>query len=121
MLDDGGRDAAGIASLANTRAVLQEAMRLWPTTPMLARETTSTLRWDGVRVDAERSGPIVYAFHHRDRERLDVTVIGWLALCVAVLVGPGPCPTPCLAVIDGYGRPQSVQDQRLIKATDGSA
>jgi len=51
-------------------ATLHEAMRLWPTTAMLARETTSTLTWDGVRVDAGTQAVIVNAFHHRDRERL---------------------------------------------------
>jgi cytochrome P450 len=52
------------------RATLLEAMRLWPTTAMLARETTGTLVWDGVRVDAGTQVLIVNAFFHRDRERL---------------------------------------------------
>ncbi len=52
------------------RATLQEAMRLWPTTAMLARETTRTLVWDGVRVESGTQVLIVNAFFHRDRERL---------------------------------------------------
>jgi hypothetical protein len=54
----------------DTGATLQEAMRLWPTTSMLARETTSTLAWDGVRVDPGTQVLIVNTFHHRDPERL---------------------------------------------------
>jgi cytochrome P450 len=52
------------------RGVLHEAMRLWPTTPMLARELTTTLVWDDVRVDAGSQVLIVNVFHHRDPERL---------------------------------------------------
>jgi cytochrome P450 len=52
------------------RATLQEAMRLWPTTAMLARETTRTLVWEDVRVDAGTQVLIVNAYFHRDRERL---------------------------------------------------
>jgi cytochrome P450 len=62
--------AAGSAGLSYTRAVLHEAMRLWPTTSMLARETLTTLAWDGVRIDAGTQVLIVNSFHHRDRERL---------------------------------------------------
>ncbi len=113
VLDDGGRDAAGIASLANTRAVLQEAMRLWPTTPMLARETTSTLTWDGVRVDAGTQVLIVNAFHHRDRERLAeradrLSPEGWLDGTFSedwgfnhLSHGPQGCPGANLALLLG--------------------
>jgi cytochrome P450 len=55
---------------AGAQDALLEAMRLWPTTPMLARETTRTLVWDGVRVDAGTQVLVVNVFHHRDRERL---------------------------------------------------
>ena len=51
-------------------ACLQEAMRLFPTTPMLSRETTVELAWNGVTVPAGTQILIVNGFHHRDRSRL---------------------------------------------------
>ena len=47
-------------------------MRLWPTTPLLSRETLVELSWRGARVPAGTQILIVNTFHHRDRERLDV-------------------------------------------------
>jgi cytochrome P450 len=52
-------------------ACLHEAMRLWPTTPMLSRETTRELEWDGVTVAAGTQVLIVNAFNHRDRSRYE--------------------------------------------------
>jgi cytochrome P450 len=51
-------------------ACLQEAMRLWPTTPLLSRETLVDLTWRGAVVPAGTQVMIVNTFHHRDRERL---------------------------------------------------
>jgi Cytochrome P450 len=51
-------------------ACLQEAMRLWPTTPMLAREAVRDSDWGGVRVPAGTQVLIVNTFNHRDREEL---------------------------------------------------
>ena len=52
------------------RACISEAMRLWPTTPLLSRETLVELSWRGAVVPAGTQILIVNAFHHRDRERL---------------------------------------------------
>jgi hypothetical protein len=49
-------------------ACLQEAMRLWPTTPMLSRVATRDVDWDGVNVRAGTQLLIVNAFNHRDRD-----------------------------------------------------
>jgi Cytochrome P450 len=51
-------------------ACLQEAMRLWPTTPMLAREAVRDSEWAGVRVPAGTQVMIVNTFNHRDRDEL---------------------------------------------------
>ena len=51
-------------------ACLQEAMRLWPTTPLLSRETLVDLTWRGAVVPAGTQVMIVNTFHHRDPERL---------------------------------------------------
>lgn len=56
---------------AYLRACLQEAMRLWPTTPMLSRETTREIEWDGVSVPRGTQVLIVNAFNHRDRQTHD--------------------------------------------------
>ena len=49
-------------------ACLQEAMRLWPTTPMLSRIAVRDVDWDGVTVPAGTQLLIVNTFNHRDRE-----------------------------------------------------
>jgi cytochrome P450 len=52
-------------------ACLQEAMRLWPTTPMLSRVTAHQTDWDGVQVPEGTQLLIVNTFNHRDREASD--------------------------------------------------
>jgi cytochrome P450 len=50
-------------------ACLQEAMRLWPTTPILSRETVAETEWNGVWVPKGTQILISNTFNHRDRER----------------------------------------------------
>ena len=50
-------------------ACLEEAMRLWPTTKMLARVTLADTEWGGVVVPAGTQVLIPNTFLHRDRER----------------------------------------------------
>ena len=52
------------------RGTLQEAMRLWPTTPMLSRETLKDLAWHQVEVPKGTQVLIVNTFFHRDERRL---------------------------------------------------
>ncbi len=52
-------------------ACLQEAMRLFPTTPLLSRETVVELAWDGARVPAGTQVLVVNGFHHRDAEAFE--------------------------------------------------
>jgi cytochrome P450 len=61
-------NAAAIDGLDYLEACLEEAMRLWPTTPMLSRETVEEIRWNGARVPPGTQVLIVNTFHHRDRE-----------------------------------------------------
>jgi cytochrome P450 len=68
---DGSGSATRVAGLSYLRACLQEAMRLWPTTPLLSRETLVDLTWRGAVVPAGTQVLIVNTFHHRDRERLE--------------------------------------------------
>jgi hypothetical protein len=51
---------------AHMRACLHEAMRLWPTTPILARETVTDVDWDGALVPAGTQVLIVNTLLHRD-------------------------------------------------------
>jgi cytochrome P450 len=72
---DGDRQALGsaavVAGLSYLRGCLQETMRLWPTTPLLTRETLVDLTWNGAVVPVGTQILIFNTFHHRDRERLE--------------------------------------------------
>lgn len=57
----------GIVQLRYLEGCLHEAMRLWPTTPMLVRETLTADTLDGVAVPAGRQVVIWNSFNHRDR------------------------------------------------------
>jgi cytochrome P450 len=59
---------AGIDSLAYLEGCVQEAMRLWPTTPMLVRELVSADTLDGVSIPAKTQVLILNSFNHRDRD-----------------------------------------------------
>jgi cytochrome P450 len=50
-------------------ACLQEAMRLWPTTPLLSRVTTAETEWNGVAVPEGTQVLISNTFNHRDHAR----------------------------------------------------
>jgi cytochrome P450 len=51
-------------------ACLHEAMRLWPTTPMLSRAAVRDSDWSGVHVPAGTQVLIVNTFNHRDPDAL---------------------------------------------------
>jgi cytochrome P450 len=59
----------GTARLSHLEACLQEAMRLWPTTPLLSREMLEEIDWDGASVPAGTQVLISNTFNHRDRQR----------------------------------------------------
>jgi cytochrome P450 len=65
-----GDDARAVAGLRHVRAALQEAMRLWPTTPLLARVTTRPVQFGDEVVPADTQVLFVNAFHHRDRDHV---------------------------------------------------
>ena len=62
--------AAARKDPALLRACLEETMRLWPTTPMLARETLAETTWDGGTVPGGTQVLIVNTFFHRDPDHL---------------------------------------------------
>ena len=57
----------GIVQLRYLEGCLQEAMRLWPTTPMLVRESVTEDALGGVPIPAGRQVVIWNTFNHRDR------------------------------------------------------
>ncbi|WP_437630069.1 cytochrome P450 [Sorangium sp. So ce854] len=64
--------AEGIDRLSLLGACVQEAMRLFPTTPLLFRETTAPDVLMGVTVPARSPVLIPNSFNHRDRERVAI-------------------------------------------------
>jgi cytochrome P450 len=61
--------AAPVAVPATLRAALLEAVRLWPTTPAILRETTAATELGGTVLPAGTLVLICSAFVHRDDER----------------------------------------------------
>jgi cytochrome P450 len=62
--------AAEDGHLPFLRACVLESLRLWPTTPMVLRQTTEATTWDA-GVMPEKTGVLLFApFFHRDDERL---------------------------------------------------
>ncbi len=61
--------AAGIDGFKYLEGCVQEAMRLWPTTPMLVRETVVQALLDGEAVPTGTQVLILNSFNHRDHER----------------------------------------------------
>jgi hypothetical protein len=66
-----GEGAEAIAGLDYLDACLEDAMRLWPTTTMLSRETTADTDWRGVVVPAGTQVLIPNTYLHRDRDRIE--------------------------------------------------
>jgi cytochrome P450 len=61
-------DEAAIDGLRYLEGCLAEAMRLWPSTPLLARETTERTTLAGETIDEGTQVMIVNTFNHRDPE-----------------------------------------------------
>src|SRR5205823_2609352 len=62
------RSAQDVESLKYLEACVQEAMRLWPTTPWLLRETVTEDTLNGCRVAAKTQVLILNNFNHRDKQ-----------------------------------------------------
>ncbi len=64
-------DPSRVARLDYVGACLSEAMRLWPTTPILARETTRETTLAGQELDEGTQVMIFNTFNHRDGEQVE--------------------------------------------------
>jgi cytochrome P450 len=113
---------------SDLRATLQEAMRLWPTTPLLSRETLVDLVWHHVPVPAGTNVLIVNAFLHRDPERLGeaadrFTPDGWAEGGAFAADwglnhfshGPQGCPGANLALLIGTTAMETVRDHGTLR------
>ena len=64
------RDVSGGRNLPFLRACVLESLRLWPTTPMILRQTNREVAWENGTMPA-RCGVLVFApYFHRDGRRL---------------------------------------------------
>jgi cytochrome P450 len=91
------------AELPRLRATVLESLRLWPTTPLVLRETTADTTWHTGRLPAG-TGLLIFApFFHRDDQRLQYadrfTPELWLdgrtahdAPLIPFSAGPAACP-----------------------------
>lgn len=98
-----GTDPGRPRELPLLRAVVLESARLWPTTPLLLRETTRPTGWDGGELPARTAMIIPTWFLHRDgRTRDDADRVDpdqWLdgssdqdPMLTPFSGGPGVCP-----------------------------
>jgi cytochrome P450 len=108
-------DAAGgdtQAELPHLRAAVLEALRLWPTTPLILRQTTRPTHWESGTMPAGTELAIYAPFFHRDERRLpfahrfepglwlkDPPAGGWPL--VPFSGGPGVCPARHLVLQTG--------------------
>jgi cytochrome P450 len=103
---------AGVAVRPGLTAALLDAVRLWPTTVVILRDTTVDLDWRGVRLPAGSAVVIVSSFFHRDAatvpaaHRLDLQ--SWLNGAndsdpgiVPFSAGPVRCPGRDLVTFTG--------------------
>jgi hypothetical protein len=109
-------------------ACLQEALRLWPTTPMLSRVAIRDADWNGTTIPAGTQLLIVNAFSHRDREAVPFAdhfePEAWLSGDAAsdwqfnhFSHGPQGCPGAALALNTGATMLASLRERnpRLIE------
>jgi cytochrome P450 len=61
-------DPAAIDGMQLLEGVLHEAMRLWPTTPLLARETTRDVELGGTKLEEGTQVMMLNVFNHRAPE-----------------------------------------------------
>lgn len=62
-------EADGAPDLPYTRACVLESLRLWPTTPVILRDTTAPTRWAGGELAAGASVVLFATYFHRDESR----------------------------------------------------
>ena len=103
------QDIASGTGLGYLRACVLDAVRLWPTTPVILRDTTKDLNWEGHRVRAGTGLLVFTPLFHRDESRLpyahsfvpEIWLDGRAAQepsLVPFSAGPGECPAKNLVL-----------------------
>ncbi|HEY2160419.1 MAG TPA: cytochrome P450 [Solirubrobacteraceae bacterium] len=122
-----GEAASGLGYLD---ACLNEAMRLWPTTAMLSRESINDVDWNGTKVPAGTQLLLVNAFNHRDRDAYPFAdrfaPEEWISGNASedwsfnhFSHGPQGCPGAVLALLVGKAMLGTVLRERAVALTDG--
>jgi cytochrome P450 len=118
--------AGDVAGLKRLEACLNEAMRLWPTTAMLSRETVREVELDGAKVPSGTQLLIVNTFNHRDRAEHEFAdrfaPEAWLDGDAAAdwsfnhfSHGPQGCPGAGLALFVGQAMLANLLAQREVR------
>jgi cytochrome P450 len=64
-------DPSAVDGFSYLEGVLEEAMRLWPTVPLVARETTRETTLAGERIEEGTQVMILNTFNHRDPDQVE--------------------------------------------------
>ncbi|MFI9009309.1 cytochrome P450 [Actinosynnema sp. NPDC053489] len=117
-------DAAGIVTMralalgGEGEAGIWESARLWPTTPVILRESTEPTRWHGTWLPAGTTFVVFTPYFHRDPDRLShadsYAPENWPAPSDPGLVpfsgGPGICPGRDLVLVAGSTMLDALRD-----------
>ncbi|MFD0207007.1 MULTISPECIES: cytochrome P450 [Saccharothrix] len=117
-------DAGGIATMralaigGEGEAGIWESVRLWPTTPVILRESTEPTRWHGTWLPAGTTFVVFLPYFHRDPDRLPCADAyapeNWPAPNDPGLVpfsgGPGICPGRDLVLVAGSTMLDALRD-----------
>ena len=120
----------GISDLDYLDACIHEAMRLYPTTPLLSRETVREVDWGGAAVPKGTQILISNSFNHRDPDRLDFAdrfaPDEWLEGGAAeswqfnhFSHGPQGCPGTWIALFVGKGLCGALLGERRLDLVRG--
>lgn len=116
--------AAGSFDLPLLRAAILEAVRLWPTTPLILRETTADTQWRTGTIPAGTGIIIFTPFFHRD-SRLPIADVFtpelWQKPAVAedefvpFSDGPAGCPGRNLVLLLGTGCLRAILNRSRVR------
>ncbi|MBB5800690.1 cytochrome P450 [Saccharothrix ecbatanensis] len=121
-------DAAGIVTMralaigGSGQAGIWESARLWPTTPVILRESTEPTHWHGAWLPAGTTFVVFAPYFHRDRERLpyadeyapDIWPTPPEPALVPFSGGPGVCPGRDLVLVAASTMLDTLRDHLAV-------
>ncbi|HEY3752073.1 MAG TPA: cytochrome P450 [Pseudonocardiaceae bacterium] len=125
-----GVDLSGPQVLPVLRAALSEALRLWPTTPAILRDSTVDTDWYGTSVPAGTAFVVFTPFFHRDDTTLpfahdfvpDIWLDGRaseLPALVPFSAGPAECPGRNLVLLTMSALLAALLEQHRFRLLSG--